>query len=422
MRKFWCLAIFLFFCTQSQADLVLSKAIEAEHVILINGNTGRVLFEKNADHPCYPASTTKIAIVLFSLIKNQKLQNLKIRASKDALATITPYEKMRSNYTRPAHWIDSDAGGMDIKIGEEVLFEDLLYATLIASMNDAPNVLAEYFGNGSIPAFMNELNLFLKGIGCKNTHFCTPHGLFHPDHVTTARDMARLSQYAMKNPLFCKIASTLQYERKPTNKQPKMLYVNTNRLLRQGTYFYPYAVGIKTGYHSKAKYTFVAAAEKEGRLLIAAIMRSKDKTSRFQDAKTLFDAAFSEEKVTKELLPVGEQLFTKAIEGAKTPLSTYTKEALEISYYPSEYSSKEPTIRCELVWKKQELPIEKDQLVGTVRVLLDTGEEVSASLYANARVERSWAFIIKQNWILTLSFALLLVVISFYVIFRLLRG
>jgi D-alanyl-D-alanine carboxypeptidase (penicillin-binding protein 5/6) len=414
MRRNWLIAIMIFACSSMTAQLVLTQEIEAQHVILINGKTGKVLWEKRADEPCYPASTTKIATVLFSIMNGPKDLQEKITPSKDALATISPYEKMRSNYKHPPHWIDTDAGGMDIKWGEAVAFEDLLYSAMLASTNDAPNALAEYLGRGSIPTFVDELNKFLKNIGCHNTHFCNPHGLFHPDHVSTARDMARLSQYAMTNPLFCTIAKATQHERKATNKQPKMLYVSTNRMLRQGSYFYPYSVGIKTGYTAKAKCTFVGAAVKDGRFLIAALMRCKDRLSRFQDARVLFDAAFAEKEVTKQLLAVGEQQFSKVIEGGKMPLRVYTKEPLEVRFFPSE----EPEMRCELVWKSLELPIAKHAEVGSIRVITDTGETLSVPLYAKEEIGMTWSAWVKKQWIWVTCVAVFMLCICAYIFLR----
>src|SRR6185437_6437502 len=144
-------------------------------------------------------------------------------------------------------------------VGEEMPLKEYLYGMMVRSGNDAANVIAEYV-SGSIPTFMQELNDYLKQIGCLNTTFCNPHGLHHPDHKTTAFDMALLTREAMKNPVFREIVSTVRHKRPKTNKRPAAVLVQTNRIIKSGTqYYYPKAIGVKTGYHSRAQNTLVAA-------------------------------------------------------------------------------------------------------------------------------------------------------------------
>jgi D-alanyl-D-alanine carboxypeptidase (penicillin-binding protein 5/6) len=206
----------------------------------------------------------------------------------------------------------------------------------------------------------------------------------------------------MYHPAFRKLAKSQIYERKATNKSPKGSYVQSNRLLRQGRYFYPYAVGIKTGYHSKAQHTLVSAAEKDDRLLICVLMRCKDRSQIWQDARNLFDAAFNETKVEKMLLASGDQSFVKAFDDATVDLATYTKEPLKLGFYPSE----EPEFRCLLVWDELELPIKRDTRVGEIQ--LKAGDEVLASvaLYAKDEIQPKWhAKLCRkmgEHWMLTI--------------------
>lgn len=384
------------------AQLVLDKPIQSECVVLINGDTGRILWKRNADKPCYPASTTKIATTFFTLMHKSRSLKEKIPAPKEALVTVTPYEKMRENYAKcPSYWLETDGTHASIKVGEMMSIDDLIYATMLASANDAANILAYNMGGGSIPHFMESMNRFLQKIGCKNTHFCNPHGLHHPEHVTTARDMTRLAQCAMYHPLFRKLVKTQKYERQATNKQPKATYTQHNKLLVPGKYSYPHAVGIKTGHTSKAQYALVAAAEKEGRLLIAAIMQANDKGVRYEDAHTLFNAAFREKKIAKTVLIPGHQRFSRTFEDAKDTLTTYTKAPLEVRYYPSE----EPELRCELTWSANTLPIKKDQEVGAFRLFADEVEVARTPLFAQNAVDKLWGAKIRdflqKHWLIS---------------------
>ncbi len=383
--------LFLLVCIVAQpflGALAVQSKIHSDSVVLINGKTGKVLWEKQPDMPAYPASTTKIATVFYVLMQKPNGLKERVVAQKEALACISPIEKRRDNYSKyPSYYNETDGSHAGIKLGEEMSVEDLLYATMLASGNDATNILAQSVGRGSIDAFMVDLNAFVKRIGCENTNFCNPHGLHHPEHKTTARDMARLAQCAMYHPMFCKIAKTQSYERPATNKQPRAFYTQTNRLLRKGgDFFYPHAVGIKTGYHSKAQHALVAAAEKDGRLLICAMMRCKDRINIWQDAKNLFDAAFNERLVEKEVLMAGNQPFSMNLPQGTKALLTYTSEPLKVSYYPSE----EPAVRCLLEWDVLEFPVNKDQRVGQIRLLSGDEQIASVALFAKERVEAKW--------------------------------
>ncbi len=375
MQSLYILFLLLF---SSLSALVVDSRIHSESVVLINAKNGRVLWQKNPEMESFPASTTKIATVFYALMQCPNGQKVRFIAQKEALASVSPFEKRCDNYAKyPSYYNESDGSQVGIKLGEEMSFEDLLYATMLASGNDATNVLAQTLGSGSIERFMGDLNGFVKRLGCTKTLFCNPHGLHHPDHVTTAKDMARLAQCAMMHPQFRKIVKTMRYERPPTNKQPKATYVQTNRLLQPGgRHYYPYAVGIKTGYHSKAQAALIAAAEKDDRLIICALMHCKDRSKIWEDAKALFDAAFNESLVQKVILQPGDQ-------NLSTPIPAYTIEPLAISYYPSE----EPDVRCLLVWDDHPLPIESDQRVGEVRLM--SGDELLAAtpLYAKSSVE-----------------------------------
>lgn len=379
--------IFLFFSTHSLSCESLKMDVKAESAILINGKTGRILFAKNASKEQFPASTTKVATAIFAIERGQGILDQKFVASLDAIRTVSPAEKRRDNYGKyPSHWLESDASHVGIKLGEEIPFRDLLYGLMLASGDDAANVIAEHFGNGSVVHFTQEMNEKLRSIGCTHTHFCNPHGLHHPEHVTTAKDMAVLCQYAMKNELFRKIVRTLSYERQATNKQPKTTYLQGNKLIRKGQFYYPLAVGIKTGWHSKGLSSLVAAAEKDGRLLIAVLLRNEERADMFRDVKTLFEKAFSQKKIEKTLLNAGMQSFERGIEGAEKPVCTYTKEALRVSYYPAE----EPAYRCHLIWDKVKLPIDAGQKVGEIQLFADQDLMHTIPLYAQGRVERSF--------------------------------
>ena len=203
--------------------------------------------------------------------------------------------------------------------------------------------------------------------------------------------MAHLTQHALQNPVFRQIVQTAHYEKPASNKQLKAYYDTTNKLLRKGPYYYKYAIGVKTGHTMRAGNTFVAAAEKDDRLLIAVVLRCNNRPGVFKDAKKLFEKAFSEKRVERVLLPEGSQSFSCTPSGAKNVLYTLTQEPLRIVYYPSE----EPTLRCQLFWDDVALPIKAGQKVGEIRLITDGGV-TSVALLAKNNVEEAFLSMIKR--------------------------
>ena len=255
-------------------------------------------------------------------------------------------------------------------------------------------MIGSYVG-GSVPQFMEGMNDYLKEIGCKHTTFFNPHGLHYPQHQTTAQDMAILSREALKNPFFCQVVSTVRWPRPKTNKQEASTLVQSNMLLRSGKYYYPHAVGIKTGYHARAGHNIVAAARKDERTLIAVLLKEKKRSELFQDAIKLFDAAFQQSQVTRVLLRAGLRNHTLSLKGAVKPVSAYLKEDLAITYYPAE----EPKVKCLLFWDTLQPPIAKDQRIGEMRVQAEDGRLIAAApLFAQEPVKATWNFAIKTSF------------------------
>lgn len=371
----------------------LAISVQAESAILINGETGAVLYEKNPHTLQYPASITKIATAALALkLYKDNLEN-RVIAENDAVVCISEEERRSSKYTVPAYWLVPGGSHIGIKKGEELSLRDLLYGMMVASGNDAANVIAHHVGD-NIPNFMASLNLYLKEMGCQNTVFYNPHGLHHPNHQTTAYDMARITQVTLQNPTFRQIVSTVRYTRPKTNKQPSATLVQTNRLLKTGKYFYPKAIGVKTGYTSNAQHTLVAAAEHDNRLLIAVLLKCKERENIFKDAIKMFETAFNQPKVQRILMKAGPQKFSIELPGAKNLLTTYLAEDLALSYYPAE----EPKMKCLLYWNSIVLPVKKDQVVGEIRLLSEDDQTIkSIPLYASEDVSARWWWSLRER-------------------------
>jgi D-alanyl-D-alanine carboxypeptidase (penicillin-binding protein 5/6) len=209
--------------------------------------------------------------------------------------------------------------------------------------------------------------------------------LHHQDHVTTAFDMCLIAKRALQFSKFKEVVSSVPYKRPATNKQKGSEIRQMNALMKFGKHYDPRVLGIKTGYHSQAMHTLVAAAEHGGRTLIAVLLGCEKREERYEDARRLFDRAFEEEKTFAEVFPLGH-VFSRTIVGGKTPLVAALQEELGISYFPSE----KPEIKAFIHWEALSLPIGKGQKVGEVR--LCDGETVvrSCALVAMQEVQQTW--------------------------------
>ena len=255
------------FVAVHSAQVWAAPNVQAESAILINARNGAVIYEKNADTRRSPASLTKVMTCILGL--EEKGTDSIFNISMAAAAT---------EY--------SDLG---MKGGEKIISGELMRGMMMESDNGAAVVVAQNV-SGNILKFADLMNAKAKELGCRKTHFSNPHGLTAKWHYTTARDMAKIAAYAMKNPDFRDIVSTKSsviHWASPSNKTYKA--DNTNRLLG----FYSGANGIKTGWTSAAKGCLAAAAKRDDIELIAIVLKSPDGNSRFADARSMLDYGFS---------------------------------------------------------------------------------------------------------------------------------
>lgn len=240
--------------------------ISAGQAILIDGDTGKVLYEKAADEKAYPASTTKIMTALITI------ETLKKYGS--------PPEQL---VEVPAQAEGVEGSSLYLRAGEKISIEDLLYGLMLVSGNDAAVALADIIG-GSVDGFVEMMNDRAAELHCANTHFVNPNGLFDENHYTSVRDMAIIARAAMQEPEFRKIAETHEW----TADRKDSTYL-TFRNKNKTVYEYEGGCGVKIGYTKSSGRTLVAAAEREGKLLICVVMSAPDW---FNDAYRLMDYGF----------------------------------------------------------------------------------------------------------------------------------
>ena len=248
-------------------------AIGAEAAILMEANTGTILYAKNIDERLYPASTTKI---LTCLIATERLDLNDIVTMSDEAVFSVPADGSKI-------WLD---------VGEQITVDQALQAILIASANDASNGVAELIG-GSLDGFADMMNERAKELGCTNSHFVNSNGLYDDNHYTTAYDLAMIGRAFFSNELLCKYSSTRKLHLAPTATQPDdIIEFSKNKLYEGGEYEYEYLVGSKTGYTDEARQTLVSCAEKNGMKLICVIFK-EETPYQYEDTVNLFNYGFA---------------------------------------------------------------------------------------------------------------------------------
>lgn len=256
----------------------LSTNIESEGAILIDADSGAVLYEKNATTAYYPASITK---VLTAVIVLENCTNLE--------------DKVTFSYAAVNENLESNATVIGAVAGDKLSVRDCLYGLLLQSANDCANALAEYVA-GSNEKFADLMNQKAVELGCVNSHFANPSGLNDPNHYTCAADYAKIMQYAIKNETFCAIDGTQVYTHAPITKYPaadapeNTIYAHHRMMRRAYSEYYPGVFAGKTGYTMLAGNTLVTACERDDMTLICVILNGHN--SQYRDTKALFDFGY----------------------------------------------------------------------------------------------------------------------------------
>lgn len=274
-------------CFSESALAYTDPDAQASAVMLVETKTGQVLYSKNETEKISPASVTKIMTVLLAVEACEKGS-----ISENDIVTATAAD---------FYDLDEDGSTLDIQDGEQMTLLDLMYGALVASANEACNIIAHYV-SGDISTFIDLMNTRAGELGCVNTHFNNAHGLPDANHYSCANDLYLIMNEALKHPLFAKIAGTATYKIGETNKSDPRYLTNTDKLiLSDSDYYYPNAYAGKTGYTEDAGYCLASAAKNDELSLIAIVMGTQPSDSetgdvdamRFTETTRLYDWAFS---------------------------------------------------------------------------------------------------------------------------------
>ena len=369
-------------------QVLVEGHLYADAALLMDAESGNVLFAKNARERMYPASTTKIMTLLLAL--------------ESGISMDTPIV-----IPQQAAQIPMDSSLVPVFPGDQMTFRDLLYGFMLSSGNDGANAVA-VLCSGSLDKFVERMNERAVKLGCTDTHFANPHGYHNADHYTTAQDMARIVREAVKQDAFRQIVSTQSYTMSIQRGRESVStrVVNTNALLNsESRYYYEYCIGIKTGYHSAAGQCFVGAAERDGVRLIAVDFHAPASYTRWVDTIRLFDYGFTRYNAyTLEQMYsfAGSRIATLKISNAaeddpqggemelriaQVSNPNYTRMVEINSEAAMEAAIDDFVSRSELtITGSMTAPVSEGEIMGKLRYVAQSGEEITALLIAGRDV------------------------------------
>ena len=365
--------------------------VNAAAALLVDPDTGEVLYEKNPHEQRYPASITKVMTCLLTLEAVD-------RGELTLEQTVTASQALHTG-------IGENASTADIKAGEEIRIIDLLYAALIPSANEACNVLAEAV-SGDVASFVELMNQRAAELGMEDTHFANTHGYHDDNHYTSAWDIYLMCKEAMQYETFRTIVSSLNYTMPATNmhEEPRIVR-STNALIsnfRVAGYLYQYATGIKTGSTPEAGYCLAASATKEDRNLISVVLgceREPNTTGSdgfiyFDETIRLFDWGFN--NFTRQVMLDGTKRDIPEVAvtlGKDTNYVTLEPQGEIEALLPRDVGPESFTYSVTRNAESVEAPVEKGQQLGAITVSFNGKEYGTLPLVASISVERDeWLY------------------------------
>lgn len=333
--------------------------IQAAGAILVDAETGQLLYAKNADARRPIASTTKIMTALLTLERGDLRQMCQV--SKRAAET-----------PQSSVWLEP---------GERLRLGDLLTAMLVKSANDAAAATAEAVA-GSQEAFVAQMNLRARELGASNTHFTNPHGLYDPEHYSTARDLAIIARQALRDPRFCELVRTRHATIPWPGKDCGRLLVNKNKLLTM----MPGADGVKTGYVKESGPCLVASASRGDWRLLAVLL---DSPNLWIEAPALLEYGFDNFQ-SLQFARRGKTVVSVDVRGGERPrVAVVPRESLMLVLPRSSHQAYDYRPRLELVRSRFSAPVRAGQQMGRMVLVAGKRDLQSVELVAGETVPRS---------------------------------
>ena len=368
MKAFLTLALLLVLAFTKSAVAAEGPNIQARAAVLMDANTGIILYERQMHEILYPASITKVMTALLTLESGYDGSE-RVHFSREAV------------YTLP--W---GAAHIAMNYGETLTMDEALYAIMLPSANDVSIALAEFVA-GSNSNFSELMTRRARELGAYNTNFTNPHGLHHEEHFTTAYDTAVIMRHAVQNPRFVEIISTAQYQIPPTELQsdPRPLH-NTNRMIQPtSNFFHPDVVGGKTGFTSQAMHTLVTYA-KRGDISLIAVVLYNQRHVPYTDTEALIEYGFSifqDLDIFNAESYIGSVMVTQPDDHPASPLPLYARE--DISMLLPRFAAEQITVYEEFP-QNLRAPIQAGQAVGSLLLKFDGLPLATVDVFAQSDI------------------------------------
>ena len=394
-----CTGLFALPVAADYSDTIQGDHAEAYYVVSLNDDE-TVICQKNADVRAAPASLTKIMTAIVALENCPDLDGVMLTASYDAI-----------------HALDgTDSSIIDLRVGDTFSLRKLLEGMLVLSGNDAANVIAEYVGNqkdgGGIPTFINMMNEKAQALGCEDTHFVSPHGLYAEGHYSTAQDLAKMTRYALETfPVFSQIVAMQSY----TLPNGEATLPNTNYMLVPAYYSYynERVTGVKTGTTDDAGHCVIATAKSGGYNYLAVVLRAQyvdtdgdgiEENGAFLDANKLLNWAI--DNLTLKTVAGTQEVVTEVplLYSGKSDYLQLVPEQDVTALVPGQEGADAPSVLIEPIAdtlpESVKAPVEKGDVICQARVLYANQEIATVNLVAAESYSLSpFAFV--GHWVST---------------------
>lgn len=417
------LILALCLCCYAPAACALDgPTLNGQAAILVDLESGRILYEKNMNEQRAPASLTKIMTILLVL---EAVDQGKVKLDD----VVTAQDDCRIG-------MSDDSSTVGIVPGVQTTLRELLYCAMLMSANESCNVMASYI-DGSISAFVEHMNSKAAALGCANTHFVNTNGLTEEGHYTSAYDLTLIAREAMRYPLFMELANTESYVPNTSLVNEGRTMFNSNALITTKSeyygdrYLYSYASGIKTGYTRAAGYCLISTAEKDGMRLMAVVMgcdgwynAQSETYYNFTDSIALYEWGFNNFSYQTIVTPaqvIAEVPVQLAQDNGSVALHPQTEVTMLL---PNDLEEDAVTTEYTVYEERLVAPLAAGTVLGEAKVFVNGREYGSVRLVNQAEVELARGEYMKNRvkaffsngWVVALIAIILLLAVGYLVL------
>ncbi len=390
------------------AAMFYEEPLNSVAIYVVDKSSGIPIVEKNIHERRSPASLTKMMTFIIAFENCDDAERTKVIVKKEVLDLVDP-----------------ESSGVKLKDGEEITLQNLFNCMLICSSGDAAMVIADYIGGGSIENFVNKMNEKALQLGCTDTHFANPDGIYNENQYSTAEDIYKITRYAMNIPNFIDIVSKSECSVFGDERDP---LITTNKMIdrkRGGEYYCPYVKGVKTGYIQEAGRCLASYAQKNDNTYIGVVMGGPvedengekiDKNLAMIDTKNIYTWAFDNLKTIKlypKNMPVAEVNLEYVWNHDKLLLTPDSDFSLNLPYF----AKKEDVSIKVIAPNSVEAPVEKGETIGKAEVFYRDQKVGEFNVVSDSSFKKNYFMLVFKNLKKIVQSPLFKIALSIAVIF-----